>query len=189
MAVIRHSKAWDDPATRRAWTKLFVFALLGQILWPVAWVGLLAWHVSLPVWTLWIFFVPLLYSFYRTFLQPAYVTSALRTRRLLREHPWQVFDAPESGIGEIADAGMGDVWLSFPDPERLGEKVPVVLHGHIRSAWWRRRLGRGFTTKKTTQAKEIWLAGDPRFAGVIAVPGPRRLFVIYQRPSNKGGNP
>ncbi|MFI5683775.1 hypothetical protein [Streptomyces sp. NPDC051636] len=166
-----------------------MWAFVGQILWPVAWVGLLEWYVTSPTWTLWLFFVPMLYAFYRSFLQPAYITGAFRTRRLLREWPWKVFVAPESGIGKIPGGGMGDVWLSFPDPERPEEKVPVILHGHIRSAWWRRRLGRGFTTRKTAQVKEIWFAGDPRAAGVIAVPGPRRLFVIYQRSSHSSDVP
>ncbi|MFD4522656.1 hypothetical protein ACFWP7_01695 [Streptomyces sp. NPDC058470] len=176
--------AWDDPQTRRAWTKLIACAIAGQVIWPVVWVGLLAAYVIMSItWTLWLFFIPMLYSFYRAFLQPAYFTWALRTRRILQEYPWQAFEAPESGIGTIPDTTAGDVWLSFPHPERSDEMVPVVLRVHIRSAWWRRRLGRGFSTEKTAQAKTVWFAGDPRFAAVIAVPGPRRLYVIHQRPS------
>jgi len=184
MPPTHHPTAWDDPSTRRAWTKLLTFAIAGQIIWPVVWVGLLALYVVMSItWTLWLFFIPMLYSFYRAFLQPAYIIWALRTRRLLREYGWQVFETPESGIGTIPDTTAGDVWLTFPTPEGPDEMVPVILRVHIRSAWWRRRLGRGFSTQKTAQAKTVWFAGDPRFAAVIAVPGPRRLYVIHQRPS------
>jgi hypothetical protein len=164
------------------------WAVLGQILWPAVWAGLMAWYVIMSVtWTLWLFFAPMLYSFYRAFLQPSYILWALRTRRFLRVYPWQVFEAPESGIGRIPGATPGDVWLSFPNPERPDDRVQVILSVHIRSVWWRRRLGRGYNTEKTAQAKTVWLAGDPRFAAVIAVPGPRHLYVILQRPADKSG--
>ncbi|MGW7549293.1 hypothetical protein ACWGKQ_50475 [Streptomyces sp. NPDC054770] len=188
MPPTHHPTAWDDPATRRSWAKLVTCALLGQILWPAAWLGLLAWYVIMSMtWTLWLFFVPLLYSFYRAFLQLSYISWAFHTRRLLRTYPWQVFEEPESGIGKVPGATAGDVWLSFPNPERPDEKLPMILKVHVRSTWWRRRLGRGYTTEKTQQIREVWFAGDPRFAAVIAVPGPRRFHVVQQRPINKRG--
>ncbi|WP_316779406.1 hypothetical protein [Streptomyces sasae] len=188
MPPTHHPTAWDDPATRRAWAKLVTCALLGQILWPAVWLGLLAWYVIMSIsWTLWLFFVPLLYSFYRAFLQPAYISWAFHTRRLLRAYPWQVFEEPESGIGKVPGATDGDVWLSFPNPERVDEKLPMILKSHIRSMWWRRRLGRGHTSVKTAQAGEVWFAGDPRFAAVVAAPGPRHFYVVQQRPMNKRG--
>ncbi|MFD4597363.1 hypothetical protein ACFWPQ_04920 [Streptomyces sp. NPDC058464] len=188
MPPTHHPAAWDDPATRRAWAKLVTCAFLGQILWPAAWLGLLAWYVTMSMtWTLWLFFVPLLYSFYRAFLQPSYISWAFHARRLLRAYPWQVFEEPENGIGKVPGATAGDVWLSFPNPERQDEKLPMILKVHIRSMWWRRRLGRGYTTEKTKQIREVWFAGDPRFAAVIAVPGPCRFHVVQQRPTNERG--
>ncbi|WP_406440075.1 hypothetical protein OHB00_32680 [Streptomyces sp. NBC_00631] len=188
MPPTHHPTAWDDPATRRAWVKLVTCALLGQILWLAAWLGLLVWYVTMSLtWTLWLFFVPLLYSFYRAFLQPSYISWAFHTRRLLRAYPWQVFEEPENGIGKVPGATAGDVWLSFPNPERLDEKLPMILKVHVRSMWWRRRLGRGYTTEKTRQIREVWFAGDPRFAAVIAAPGPRRFHVVQQRPMNRRG--
>ncbi|MER7477024.1 hypothetical protein ABTX60_05090 [Streptomyces sp. NPDC126510] len=178
--------AWDAPATRRAWMKLVVCAVLGQVLWPTAWVGLLAWYVSSPTWTLWLFFAPMLYAFYRTCLQPAYILWALRARRLLRVYPWQIHMNPESGIGKIPDAGPADVWLKFPDPDRPNETVGMVMRSHLRAVFWARRLGPGVKPAKAAQVEEIWFAGDPRFAGVIAAPGPRRLYVICQRLSYRG---
>jgi hypothetical protein len=56
----------------------------------------------------------------------------------------------------------------------------------VRSAWWRRRLGRGYETDKTRQVAEVWFAGDARFAGVIAVPGPRRFFLLFQLAAKSG---
>ncbi|MFJ6704180.1 MULTISPECIES: hypothetical protein [unclassified Streptomyces] len=189
MPPTQHPTAWDDPATRRAWAKLIISAFLGQIVWPAVWLGLLAGYVIMSItWTLWLFFVPLLYSFYRAFLQPAYISWAFRTRRLLRAYPWQVFEKPESGIGKIPGATAGDVWLKFPDPERPGETTPLILKVHIRSMWWRRRLGRGYASPKTAQAGQVLFAGDPRFAAVIAVPGPRRLYVILRQPTDGRGH-
>ncbi|MCG7206875.1 hypothetical protein [Streptomyces arenae] len=188
MLPTHHRTAWDDSETRRAWAKLVTCAFLGQLLWPAAWLGLLAWYVSISIsWTLWLFFVPLLYTFYRAFLQPAYISWAFHTRRLLRAYPWQVFEEPRSGIGEIPGATDGDVWLSFPNPERPDETLPMILKVHVRSMWWRRRLGRGYTTAKAARARQVWFAGDPRFAAVIAVPGPCRLYVVQQRPSGDRG--
>ncbi|MFF4312003.1 hypothetical protein [Streptomyces sp. NPDC001507] len=188
MPPVHHSVAWDDPATRRAWAKLVTCAFSGQLLWPATWLGALAWYVTMSMtWTLWFFFVPLLYSFYRTLLQPSYISWAFHTRRLLRAYPWQVFEEPENGIGKIVGATAGDVWLSFPNPERQDEKLPMILKVHIRSMWWRRRLGRGYATAKAQQIREVWFAGDPRFAAVIAAPGPRRFHVVQQRPMNKRG--
>ncbi|MEW2299862.1 hypothetical protein AB0958_07755 [Streptomyces sp. NPDC006655] len=185
---MHHLTAWDDPATRRAWAKLVSWAFLGQALWPVAWLGLLAWYVVMSIsWTLWFFFVPLLYTFYRAFLQPAYISFAFRARRLLRAYPWQVLEEPESGIGEVPGATAGDVWVRFPDPERPDETLPMILQAHARSMWWRRRLGRGYATEKTAQVRLVWFAGDPRFAVVVAAPGPRRFYVIRQRPTNDQG--
>lgn len=188
MSPMHHSAAWDDPATRRAWAKLVTCAFLGQALWPAAWLGLLAWYVVMSIsWTLWLFFVPLLYTFYRAFLQPAYIAWAFHTRRLLRAYPWRVFEEPESGIGDAPGATAGDVWLRFPDPEHPAETLVMILHAHVRSRWWRRRLGRGYTTEKTAQVRQVWCAGDPRFAAVIAAPGPRRFHVLRQPPSKEQG--
>ncbi|MET7380271.1 hypothetical protein ABZT08_15875 [Streptomyces sp. NPDC005526] len=131
-------------------------------------------------WSMW-FLLPLaLYALYRTLLQRQYIVAALQTRRILKVYPWQARTTPESGIGQIPGAKSGDVWLAFPDPDQPDGVVRVILHGHARSVWWRRRLGRGYETEKTSQVAEVWFAGDPRFAGVVAVPGPRRLFLLYQ---------
>ncbi|SDP65929.1 hypothetical protein SAMN04487981_13167 [Streptomyces sp. cf386] len=34
---------------------------------------------------------------------------------------------------------------------------------------------------KADAVDEVWFAGDPRFLGVVAVPGPRRLMGVAQR--------
>ncbi|MEU3335654.1 hypothetical protein ACWCQ1_17205 [Streptomyces sp. NPDC002144] len=181
MAPTHHRSAWDDAATRRAWAKLLTCAVLGQILWPVAWTGLLAWYVSMSAaWTLWLFFAPMAYAFYRTFLQVAYWRGALRARRLLRRYPWQTFHTPESGVGNTPGVRAGYAWLRFPHPEAPDERVTMAMHSHVRSVWWGGRLGKRARPERKAQVREIWFAGDPRFAAVIAVPGPRRLYVLRQ---------
>ncbi|MEU9151055.1 hypothetical protein AB0D59_11000 [Streptomyces sp. NPDC048417] len=190
MPATHHPTAWGDPATRRAWTKLLISAALGQLLWPAVWLGLLAWYVSMSItWTLWLFFVPMAYAFYRTFLQWAYWRGAFRTRRLLRQYPWHVYEAPESGIGNLPGVGNGYAWLRFPNPEVPDQQVTMVMHSHVRSIWWGGRLGKRAKDERKAQVREVWFAGDPRFAAVIAVSGPRRLYVLHQRPSYNPGIP
>ncbi|MEV7324737.1 hypothetical protein [Streptomyces sp. NPDC093970] len=188
MPVTHQPTAWDDPATRRAWVKLLFCAVLGQLFWPAAWTGLLAGYVSMSVtWTLWLFFVPMAYTFYRTFLQVAYWQGAFRARGLLRRYPWQMFDAPESGIGDVPEARSGYAWLKFPEPDAPNRQVTMVMHSHVRSIWWGGRLGKRAKAARKEQVREIWFAGDPRFAAVIAVPGPRHLYVIRRRPIDHRG--
>ncbi|WP_369261217.1 hypothetical protein [Streptomyces sp. R35] len=134
-------------------------------------------------WTLWLFFIPMAYTFYRSFLQPRYFIGAFRARRLLRQYRWQIYETPESGIGNIPGVRAGYVWLKFPDPEAPDQLVTMVMHSHVGSDWWGGRLGKRAKPERKVQVQEIWFAGDPRFAAVIAVPGPRRLYVIHQRPN------
>ncbi|GGJ18320.1 hypothetical protein [Streptomyces brasiliensis] len=178
--------AWDDVATQRTWSKLFTSAVVGQIVWPVVSVGSFVLMILLGQWSMWFMLPVAVYALYRTVLQRRYIVSAVQARRILRVYPWQVHRTPKSGIGQITGAKLGDVWLAFPDPDQPESLVPIVLHGHARSAWWRRRLGRGYETDKTRQVAEVWFAGDVRFAGVIAVPGPRRLFLLFQLAANPG---
>ena len=190
MPVTHHPSAWDDPATRHAWTRLVTCAALGQFFWPLAWAALLAWYVSMSeTWTLWLFFVPMAYTFYRTFLQVAYWREAFRARSLLRRYPWQRYNAPESGIGNIPGVRSGCAWLRFPLPDAPDQQVTMTMHSHVRSVWWGGRLGKRAKPERKAQVQEIWFAGDPRMAAVIAVPGPRRLYVLHQRPSYSPGIP
>lgn len=177
--------AWDEAATHRAWKKLFTLAVLGQLLWPVVFLGTFILAVFIGQWSLWVLMPISVYALYRAFLQRQYILAAVQARRLLKVYAWRVHQRPESGIGQIEGAKLGDVWLAFPDPDQDDRDVPIILHGHARSVWWRRRLGRGYETAKTLEVADVWFAGDPRFAGVIAVPGPRRLFLIYQLKESK----
>lgn len=179
--------AWDDPATRDAWSRLFTFAVTGQILWPVVCAGAFYAMLLIGQWSMWLLLPIALYGLYRTFLQREYIASAVQARRILRAYPWQMHRTPESGIGQIPGAKLGDVWLAFANPDQPERDVPVILHGHAGSVWWRRRLGRGYESEKTRQVAEVWFAGDPRFAGVIAVPGPRRLFLLLQFAAPQSG--
>jgi len=184
MAPTHYPTAWDDPDTHRAWTKLIGCAVLGQILWVAAWVGLLVWYVTLSAtWTLWLFFMPLLYTFYRAFLQRVYIGTALHARRILREHPWQVFEDLASDIGNLPGVRPGYVWLQLPDPQAPNEHVTMVMHSHVRSMWWG-RLSKRASPHRKAQVRQIWFAGDPRVAGVIAVPGPRHFYVLTQTVKN-----
>ncbi|MFB6843398.1 hypothetical protein ACFCXS_00790 [Streptomyces sp. NPDC056373] len=174
------AEAWEHSATQSAWKKLFTSAVAGQVLWPAVCVGAFVLMILAGRWSMWVMLPVAVYALYRSFLQRQYLVAAAQTRRLLKVYPWRSHKTPASGIGQIPGAKLGDVWLAFPNPDQSDDVVHVILHGHARSAWWRRRLGRGYGSEQTAQVAEIWFAGDPRFAGVIAVPGPKRLFLLYQ---------
>ncbi|WP_020122631.1 hypothetical protein [Streptomyces canus] len=65
---------------------------------------------------------------------------------------------------------------AFTDPERPDRSVSLGYGGFLGS-------GRTFWVRKVRSGEvgEVWFAGDPRFLGVVAVPGPRRLFGAAQR--------
>jgi hypothetical protein len=126
---------------------------------------------------MWFMLPNALYALYCAFLQREYIASAARTRRILKMYPWHTHKRPESGIGQIPGAKLGDVWLTLPDPDQPDHAVRVIVYGHARSGWWRRRLGRGYESEKTAHVAEVWFAGDPRFAGVIAAQGPLKPVV------------
>ncbi|MER7566769.1 hypothetical protein ABTZ93_27925 [Streptomyces sp. NPDC097941] len=162
--------AYEDQATRRAWRRTAAFRLSGFLLSLGSFVAWLYAVLLTPVWTLWVLFPTLFVLIYLAMLNTARLLGIRSLRRVLRVYPWQ------SVPGAASIAKNGTTRFSFTDPE-LPDKTVSLGYGSF--------LGSGYTfwvrKVRSGEVGEVWFAGDPRFLGVVAVPGPRRLFGVAQR--------
>ncbi|GCD44217.1 hypothetical protein GKJPGBOP_03909 [Streptomyces paromomycinus] len=187
MAYPVHCKtAWQDPMTRRAWRRTAVLRCAALPAWLL---GFLAWLfavVMTPAWLLVLWLPVLCVGIWYTLLAVIATTSLARTRRVLRVYPWQV------GVAEAKPKENGSTRFVVSDPERP-EKTVSLGHGGLigtRGHFWVRAVKSGHVT-------ETWFAGDPRYLGVVAAPGPRHLLWVAQReatdsrmpPRKKGVSP
>ncbi|QKW06517.1 hypothetical protein HUT18_08980 [Streptomyces sp. NA04227] len=86
-------------------------------------------------------------------------------RGVLETYPWQELPA----IGQAHPAGAE--YCRLPDPDDPGKRVQVAFRRFGPGKRWRRVV---------TEARSAGLlcAGDPRFACVVALPGPRGLLAV-----------
>ncbi|MEV0206316.1 hypothetical protein AB0H97_14060 [Streptomyces sp. NPDC050788] len=194
MTPTDHTVAWEHPPTRRAWSKHLALNLLAIVGWLAVWGALLAVLVVFlsPGYT--ILVVPfLLYSFYRAFIQLFVIPVVLRMKRVLQVYPWQLFRDVPHGLTDRTDVvGRQYGWFEFPNPARSTEQLPLVFPRHWGVGWWHRRMAPRATPELKSQIGEVWLAGDPRFIGVIAAPStdgarPRRFRFLHQQMGADGG--
>ncbi|GGS77003.1 hypothetical protein GCM10010270_56170 [Streptomyces violaceus] len=188
------SVAWEHPPTRRAWLQQLAVNTLALLGWVALWVALLAILVVFlsPGYT--ILFVPfLLYSFYRAFLQLFVLPVVFQTRRVLQEYPWRLHSGVPHGLADRPDVvGRQFGWFEFPNPARPEERLPMVFPRHWGVGWWHRRMAPRAKPELKAQIGVVWLAGDPRFIGVIAAPAsdestPRRFRFLSQQTGSDGG--
>lgn len=189
-----HSVAWEHPPTRRAWSKQLAANALALLGWVALWGALLAILVVFlsPGYT--ILFVPfLLYSFYRAFIQLFVFPVVFRVRRVLQLYPWCLYSDTQHGLTDRTDVvGRQYGWFEFPNPARPDEQLPMVFSRHWGVGWWHRRMAPRATQELKHQISVVWLAGDPRFIGVIAAPtsdgsAPRRFRFLNQQTGSDGG--
>ncbi|MFG1666304.1 hypothetical protein [Streptomyces sp. Y7] len=158
--------AWDTPGTRsavRRWRAWNVAKFLGWLaLW---WAALYVTVALLPVAAV----VPMvLVLFAITFVASralGRVARGIRIRRILAVYPWRRL----RGAVRI-DRGRAVVVLPDPDhPEKTASLKPTAVMF-------------GFRTQAALKDydEELWYAGDPRFACVVAKPGPRGLECLSQ---------
>ena len=188
MTSTDHSVAWEHQPTRRAWSKQLAVNLLALVGWIALWITLLAVLVVFlsPGYT--VLFVPfLVYSFYRAFIQVFSIPFFFRTKRVLQEYPWRLFSDAPRGLTKRTDVvGRQYGWFEFPNPGRPEEQLPMVFPLHWGVGWWHRRMAPRATSELKAQIGVVWLAGDPRFIGVIAAPSPdgatpRRFRFLHQQ--------
>lgn len=169
MEVPQTKRAYDDPATRRAWRRTALFRLSAFLLSVASFPAWLFVVVMTPIWALWFLFPVVFVLLYIAMLNTVRASQALRIRRILRIYTWQ------AGPDAVSTAKNGTTRITMPNPD-LPEKRISLRHG----GW----LGSGFTfwvrAVRAGAVEEVWFAGDPRFLGVIAVPGPARLLSLAQ---------
>lgn len=170
--------AYEDPNTRRSWRRTALFRLCTLLLSLTSLAAWLCAALATPAWTLTLLVPALLTLLYVALLSAVRLFEVVSLRRLLRVYPWQTCP------GAADAARNGTVRFSFTDPER-SERYVSVGHGN-----W---LGSGLTfwarAVKAGAVDEVWFAGDPRFLGVVATPGPRRLMRVAQPEALDGRMP
>ncbi|MET9293232.1 hypothetical protein [Streptomyces sp. NPDC003077] len=157
--------AWEHPGTPSAWFRTVLFRCGVALCWFGAFVGLWVAADATPRWALWVW-VPLMFIIiYGVTLGIVGTMSLLGIRRVLRLYPWQVH------TGAAQTAKNGTTRFVLPNPERPEKTVTLRMGDYLGSnfRFWIRGVRAG-------RVKEVWFAGDPRFVGVIATPGPRRLI-------------
>jgi hypothetical protein len=194
MTPTDHSHAWEHPPTRRAWSKQLAANALAFLGWITLWVALLAILVVFLSPGYSILFVPfLLYIFYRAFIALFLFPVAFRVRRVLQVYPWRSYSNAPHGLADRADVtGRQYGWFEFPNPARPEERLSMVFPRHWGVGWWHRRMAPRATPELKSQIEVVWLAGDPRFLGVIAAPTPdgsrpRRFRFLNQQTAPDGG--
>ncbi|NEY31222.1 hypothetical protein GTU99_03200 [Streptomyces sp. PRKS01-65] len=163
--------AYDDAATRAAWRRTAMYRLCAFLLSLASFVVWLCVVLLTPVWTLWVLMPVLFVLIYVAMLTTAKVSGILSLRRVLRVYPWRAFP------GAATTAKNGTTRFSFPDPEHPAGRHVSLAYGNWAGSgctFWIRKVRSG-------EVGEVWFAGDPRFLGVVAVPGPRRLVRVAQR--------
>ncbi|WP_420000666.1 hypothetical protein [Streptomyces boninensis] len=173
--------AWDDPATRRvirvrvARAAALQVLLLGLVLAPFVmprstpgWAAVLAPMVSLC-------------AVYGSFALRRRMVLTSRMRSLLKMYPWR----PYRGEDIAASCGTG---FAFPDPAPHGGgdggRITVELSDVPGAIWWLERLDPSapadLRADLRAELDDLWYAGDPRYAGVIALPGPYHPTNLFQ---------
>ncbi|MFH9868737.1 hypothetical protein ACH4NT_22040 [Streptomyces lydicus] len=165
-----HETAWADPDTRRAWRRTALFrcaALPASLLAFTAWLFAV---VMTPAWLLVLWLPVLCVGLWYALLAMAALASLAGRRRVLRVYPWQL------DLTEVRSKKNGSTQFVVPDPERPEKSVRLGYGGLIGT-------GRHFWVRavKSGQVTAAWFAGDPRYLGVVATPGPRHLVLVAQR--------
>ncbi|MGW8975022.1 hypothetical protein [Streptomyces platensis] len=169
-SLMHYKTAWEDPATRQAWRRTAMFrcaALLGWLLGFPTWLFAV---VMTPTWLL-VLWLPVLWvGIWYTLLAMIAVTSLRGIRRVLRVYPWQV------DVADVRSKKKGSTQFVVPVPEQPEKSVSLGYGGLIGTGqhFWVRTMKSGAVTS-------AWFAGDPRYVGVVATPGPRNLLWVAQR--------
>jgi hypothetical protein len=179
--------AWDHPPTRWAWFSHMAMNVTGLIGWIGGWIALLGISTYTPNWMVWVFMPYFIYGPYRVLTQLKYFPAAFLMMRILRTYPWQVEHSPPSGLTKRPEVGCRHYgWFEFPNPAVRDQMLPLVFSEHLRTEWWARRMAPRARPRLKAEIETVWLAGDPRFIGLVAAPNrtgkaPRRIHVVEQR--------
>lgn len=158
--------AWDTPGTPTALRRRTAWNLARTLGWMALWwAALYVTVVQLPVAAV----VPMvLVLLVLTVLEVRALGSlaqGMRMRRVLAVYPWR----QQPGAVRI---DRGKAVFELPDPDHPEKTVSLKLAAGLFRTWSREAL--------KDYDEELWYAGDPRFACVVAKPGLRGLGYLAQ---------
>ncbi|MFE0329606.1 hypothetical protein ACFW08_23020 [Streptomyces sp. NPDC058960] len=158
--------AWDTPGTRRALHRWAARHLAKSLAWVALWWGTVYLTVLLPTAAVVLMVLVLVVIGILAILALGRLFRAWRMRRILAVYPWR----QQSGAVRITKAK--DALFVLPDPDSPETTVSLKVAAGLFRSWSREAL-KGYD-------KELWYAGDPRFACVVAKPGLRGLGYLVQ---------
>ncbi|MDQ8702016.1 hypothetical protein RCO28_05860 [Streptomyces sp. LHD-70] len=159
--------AWEDPGTPAAWSRSVAGQTAKFVGWWALWWGVLyVTVVVLPEWAAIPAALVLCVIAYNAVMSGDRLGKFRRMRRILMTYPW----LRQPG-GVQYDPRGRKAQFRLPDPDKPEKSVSPKLSGLFLRPWDR-------IARKGVDG--IVYAGDPRFACVIAEPGPRSLSYVSQ---------
>lgn len=159
--------AWETPGTPAAFGRWVTQHVAKSLGWLLAQIALLYITVALlPPWAAYITvlgFGALMYCFVASLFG---LSNCGRMSRILRTYPWR-----RQPDGLRLNKGEKAVFV-LPDPDN-GQKTASPKEPGLFFKRWDRIAKKGFK-------EELWYAGDPRFAVVVAKPGLRAMGYARQ---------
>ncbi|MFF5477196.1 hypothetical protein ACFY5C_07630 [Streptomyces sp. NPDC012935] len=164
--------AWETPGTRAAlcrWAARLVAKMLG---WAAVW---LAWLYGVVIaifsgGAAAVAALPLAVIAYLVSAQVSGLFKLWRMYRILKVYPWR--QQPDGVHPDQRRSRVVRAVFVLPNPDQPEKtESPKEYGGFFRI--WDRVVRRGFQD-------ELWYAGDPRFACVVARPGPKTLSYVAQ---------
>lgn len=159
--------AWDTPGTRRAFQRWTAQNLAKSLGWVALWWGTVYLTLLLPVAAVVLMVLVLLTIGILAILALGRLVLGWRMRRILAVYPWR----RHSGAVRYDARGRRASFV-LPDPDRPEKTVSPKITGFFFRPW-DRIARKGFDG-------DLWYAGDPRFACVIAKPGLKAMTYAAQ---------
>ncbi|MFC3578152.1 hypothetical protein ACFOZ0_33835 [Streptomyces yaanensis] len=158
--------AWQTPGTRPAYLRWVTWHLAKSLGWVALWWGTLYLTVLLPLAAVVPMTLVLLVIMFLALLAFGRLSRWRRMRRILTTYPWR----QQSRAVRIT--GGKEALFVLPDPDSPEKTVSLKLAAGLFRIWSREAL--------KDYDDELWYAGDPRFACVVAKPGPQSLSCLAQ---------
>jgi len=150
--------AWETNGTSSALSRWAAGQLVRFLGWLALWWGAVFATVMLPVWAVAPMVVVLAVLMYNAVMSLIKLGRFGRMRRILTVYPWR-----QQPGGVRYDARGRKASFVLPDPDRPEKTVSPKISGFFFRPWDR-------IARKGLDG-DLWYAGDPRFACVIAKPG------------------
>ncbi|MGP4013438.1 hypothetical protein [Streptomyces sp. 4N124] len=158
--------AWGTPGTGSALSRWAAGQLTKWLVWVALWWGALyVTVVLLPVGAVVPMVLVLTVLVYNAAMSLVKLARVWRMRRILGVYPWR----QQRGAVRIT---KGKAVFVLPDPDNPEKTVSLKVSAGVLGSWTRAAL--------KDYDEELWYAGDPRFACVVAKPGLRGLGCLAQ---------